>query len=138
MNEKQITRTSRLLSLVLRHEPEKIGLTLDDSGWAIVDELLVKFAAFNKPLTFDQLRIIVATNNKQRFAFSEDQTRIRANQGHSININLGLTPSEQQPPASSNPFERKVSSKVIANMFICPKTKTPQQKSECVMAKSSS
>ena len=82
---------SRFLSLVLRHKPEEIGLTLDSEGWANVDELLRK-AKINR----DKLHKVVKENDKQRFAFNEDQTLIRASQGHSIDINLDL--KEMIPP----------------------------------------
>lgn len=96
MNEQQKKRIGKFLSLILRHAPEKIGITLDKSGWASVDELLQQLAAHNKPLSFEQLVEIVETNNKQRYSFNQDRTRIRANQGHSIELDLQLTP--QKPP----------------------------------------
>jgi putative RNA 2'-phosphotransferase len=77
---------------VLRHQPEKIGLTLDAQGWADVDELLAKMKQRNTPLTRAQLDDIVAQDDKQRYAFNADGTRLRANQGHSIKIDLGLEP----------------------------------------------
>ena len=86
------TKLSKYLSLVLRHEPSKIDLELDDQGWAEVSELLSALAAHGKSTTREQLDHVVETNNKQRFRFSEDGTRIRANQGHSIDIDLGLSP----------------------------------------------
>jgi putative RNA 2'-phosphotransferase len=90
-------RTSKLLSLVLRHEPGRIGVTLDEAGWTDVDALLAAFAAHGHPLTRDELEHIVATSDKQRFALSADRTRIRANQGHSVDVELGLAPVA--PPA---------------------------------------
>lgn len=96
MNEQQKKRIGKFLSLILRHAPEKIGITLDKSGWASVDELLQQLATHNKPLSFEQLIEIVETNNKQRYSFNHDRTRIRANQGHSIELDLQLTP--QEPP----------------------------------------
>lgn len=92
-----IVSISKFLSLVLRHQPEKIGLQLDDQGWAEVEELLQRANAKGKQLTRTLLEQVVAENDKQRFSFSEDGRRIRANQGHSINIDLALTPTE--PPA---------------------------------------
>lgn len=76
---------SRFLSLVLRHAPEKANLTLDGNGWADVDQLLA-----NIDITFEQLLDIVANNDKKRFAFNADESKIRANQGHSVNVNLEL------------------------------------------------
>lgn len=92
----QIIQISKFLSQILRHRPEKIGLQLDEQGWANVDDLLEKSAA--KGTRFDRatLQTVVDTNNKKRFAFSEDGLRIRASQGHSIEIDLGLQP--QKPP----------------------------------------
>ena len=97
MNEQQKTSISKLLSLVLRHQPATIGLSLDEGGWADIAVLLDKLAAYGKPLLKTELLDIVHTNNKQRFAFSEDGLRIRANQGHSINVELQLMPVT--PPA---------------------------------------
>lgn len=87
---------SKFLSLVLRHKPETIGLTLDPAGWALVPELLEACARHGKPLTRTDLLIIVETSDKQRFKLSNDQLRIRANQGHSINVQLGY--QAQIPP----------------------------------------
>lgn len=78
---------SKFLSLVLRHKPEKIGIKLDENGWADVSELLSKM---KNGITMEILEEIVVTNDKQRFAFNEDKTKIRANQGHSINVDLEL------------------------------------------------
>jgi putative RNA 2'-phosphotransferase len=95
--DKELTQISKLLSLVLRHKPEEIGLTLDEGGWALVDELLTKAARAGRSISRQQLEAVVAQNNKQRFRFSDDGARIRANQGHSIAVELGLEP--QAPPA---------------------------------------
>lgn len=96
MDEKMIKRISKLLSLVLRHAPEKIDLTLDKNGWASVDELLQQCNTFNYQIDQDLLRLVVDTNDKKRFIFNEDHTKIRANQGHSIQVDLNL--NEQEPP----------------------------------------
>ncbi|SFW78255.1 RNA 2'-phosphotransferase [Chitinophaga sancti] len=93
MNQKE---TSKFLSLILRHQPELIGLKLDTNGWADVDTLLA-LAARRKRITKAELETIVAESDKQRFAFNEDRTKIRANQGHSIHVDLELpvtTPPE--------------------------------------------
>lgn len=82
-------KTSKFLSLVLRHKPEEIGLALDDNGWAKVDELLKK-AKGHHTFSLEDLQRVVADNDKQRFAFSEDGKRIRANQGHSVEVALKL------------------------------------------------
>lgn len=86
-------RISKFLSLVLRHEPAKAGLTLDSAGWVDVDALLRGCAAAGVPVTPEELNQVVAENDKQRFAFSPDQKRIRANQGHSVAVELDLAPS---------------------------------------------
>lgn len=96
MNEQHKKRISKFLSLVLRHQPEVIDLTLDENGWAEVDELMEKCARYERSFTLDELMEMVETNDKKRFIFNEDKTRIRANQGHSIEIDLALQP--QQPP----------------------------------------
>ncbi|MNC25497.1 RNA 2'-phosphotransferase [compost metagenome] len=98
MNTETSTKqTSKFLSLVLRHEPGKIGLNLDGQGWANVDELLQKLHAHGQVLDRGGLQDIVATCSKQRFALSDDGQRIRANQGHSITVDLGLVPVEPPP-----------------------------------------
>ncbi|HET8688949.1 MAG TPA: RNA 2'-phosphotransferase [Methanosarcina sp.] len=93
MNEKHL---SKLLSLILRHKPETIGLTLDQNGWANVEELLTCLASSGNSTTIDFLKEVVRNSDKQRFIFSEDGIKIRANQGHSIQVELGLVP--MQPP----------------------------------------
>lgn len=96
MNEQQKKKTSKFLSYVLRHHPELIDLNLDENGWANVDELIAKSTNDSQGFTFEELDEIVETNDKKRFIFNEDKTRIRANQGHSIDINLALI--SQKPP----------------------------------------
>jgi len=96
MNDKQCNNSSRFLSLVLRHKPETIGIELDKNGWITVDILLKRMNAFGKKIDFETLENMVATNNKKRFAFNEDKSKIRANQGHSIKIELGY--KAQKPP----------------------------------------
>lgn len=87
---------SKFLSLVLRHRPQTIGLTLDEHGWADVGELLRKASAAGRTISRETLEEVVATNDKRRFAFSEDGGRIRASQGHSLEVDLQLEPVE--PP----------------------------------------
>lgn len=96
--DQDIVRLSRFLSLILRHDPGHVGLTLDAGGWADVDELLAKVAKAGRGFTRQELERIVTENNKQRFRFNADGTRIRANQGHSIDVDLGL--ETQTPPAT--------------------------------------
>ena len=82
------TKISRFLSLILRHDPDKIGVKLDKEGWIAVDVLLKQMKFHDKEISLETLKEIVATNDKKRFAFSEDNKFIRANQGHSISIDL--------------------------------------------------
>ncbi len=96
MNEKETIKTSKFLSLVLRHEQERVGLNLDTAGWVGVDELLQAVNRRGVTLTLDQLKHVVSTSDKKRFAFSEDGQRIRANQGHSVEVDLQYPP--QTPP----------------------------------------
>ena len=93
-----LKRISKFLSLVLRHEPEKIGITLDENGWTDCRELIEAAARNGKH--FDQATLfkVVRTNDKQRFALSGDASRIRANQGHSVEVDLAL--EAQTPPES--------------------------------------
>lgn len=98
MSSVNLTKTSKFLSLVLRHEPEAIGLTLDANGWADLDELVRLANADGKPVTRELIEQVVRDSDKQRFAISEDGARIRANQGHSIEVDLELTPLP--PPAT--------------------------------------
>ena len=88
--EKDLKHISKLISLVLRHKPEAIGINLDRNGWVPVDELIKKINESGTSLTPDTLRKVVDTNDKQRFSFNEDLTKIRANQGHSVDIDLEL------------------------------------------------
>jgi putative RNA 2'-phosphotransferase len=96
MTDKEIIRTSKFLSLVLRHEPQRVGITLDSAGWVSVVELLNAVNKSGVALTGEQLEHIVATSDKKRFAFSDDGQRIRASQGHSLAVDLEYEP--QTPP----------------------------------------
>lgn len=88
-------RASRFLSLVLRHKPEAAGVTLDEHGWADVEALLQGISK-RHPLTMEQLEEIVRTDDKQRYSFNNDKNKIRANQGHSIPVDVEL--AECEPP----------------------------------------
>ncbi|MFD2093825.1 RNA 2'-phosphotransferase [Blastococcus deserti] len=92
-----VVRTSKRLSYVLRHHPGCIGIALDAAGWVDVDDLLAALAAHGLRLTRTQLDEVVASNDKQRFAFDESGTRIRASQGHSVAVDLGYETAD--PPA---------------------------------------
>ncbi|MEO5915952.1 MAG: RNA 2'-phosphotransferase [Luteolibacter sp.] len=93
MNPQQTTKISRFLSLVLRHQPETIGITLAEDGWTNVDELIAAMNKHGQHLDFETLELVVETNDKKRFAFSDDGEMIRANQGHSVEVNLGYQPT---------------------------------------------
>jgi len=96
MNEKDITRASKRLSRHLRHDPGGLGITLESGGWVTVDTLLDALRRHGLSLSRAQLDVVVETNNKRRFAFDETGTRIRASQGHSVDVDLGL--SAAPPP----------------------------------------
>ena len=101
MNEPGAERTKRIsksLSYVLRHRPDSIGIALDEAGWTDVGVLLEAMNANGKSITRDQLDHVVAANDKQRFIFSEDGSRIRANQGHSVPVALDY--EQAIPPAA--------------------------------------
>ncbi len=97
LDEKRLVKISRYLSRHLRHEPERLGLELEPGGWVLVDELLAACAAHSFAVTRDELVEVVERSDKQRFAFDERGLRIRANQGHSVEVDLGLAPAT--PPA---------------------------------------
>lgn len=90
--EANLAKLSKLLSLVLRHDPAKLGLTLDAQGWVAVADLLAAAQHHGVALDADTLARVVADNDKQRFAFSPDGDYIRASQGHSVAIDLALEP----------------------------------------------
>jgi putative RNA 2'-phosphotransferase len=94
--EKQLQHISKLLSLVLRHQPEHIGLALNENGWANVTELIKKINTAGNTIDFALLQKVVDENDKKRFTFNEDKTMIRASQGHSIEVELDL--KEVTPP----------------------------------------
>ncbi len=87
--------TSKYISLILRHKPEVIGITLDEHGWADVDAL-IEGVNRTHPLDMERLERIVAEDEKQRYSFNEDKTLIRANQGHSVQVDVEL--KETEPP----------------------------------------
>ncbi|WP_406457497.1 RNA 2'-phosphotransferase [Streptomyces sp. NBC_01622] len=95
MDERRTVKVSKYLSKHLRHQPERIGLTLDEAGWIEIDTLIAACAAHGFRFSREELDHVVATNDKQRFAI--EGTRIRASQGHSIEVDLGLPPAT--PPS---------------------------------------
>lgn len=90
-----LVAASKFMSLVLRHRPDVIGLELDASGWADI-AALIRLSPPHRPLTRGLIEAVVAGSDKQRFAISEDGLRIRANQGHSVSVDLGL--ETEAPP----------------------------------------
>lgn len=92
-----LVRTSKFLSLVLRHDPAKFGVVLDGAGWTSVDALLEACRAHRYPIDRRLLEEIVVTSDKQRFSFDATGTRIRASQGHSVEVELGYQPASPPP-----------------------------------------
>ena len=92
-NDPRLVRTSKFLSLVLRHDPGKIGITLDEAGWTDVDALIAAASAAGVRMDRALLERVVAENDKRRFAFGDDGRRIRASQGHSVDVDLALEPA---------------------------------------------
>jgi RNA:NAD 2''-phosphotransferase len=91
------TQDSKLLSLVLRHQPEELGIELDPAGWTSVDALIEALRRRDPAWSLERLQAIVAESEKKRFAFDASGTRIRASQGHSVEVDLGY--EAQVPPA---------------------------------------
>ena len=91
--DRPLTTASKFLSLILRHKPETIGVQLDPNGWVNIDQLLTAANTAGKLLDYDLLLRVVHENDKQRFAISDDGARIRANQGHSVSVDLQLVPT---------------------------------------------
>ena len=89
-------KLGRFLSLVLRHDPSAAGISLDGHGRADVKELLAGVSRTGRKIDMDTLERIVRENNKQRYSFNEDHTKIRANQGHSLSVDVELR--EETPP----------------------------------------
>lgn len=90
-------KISKFLSLVLRHQPETVGMQFEPGGWLAIDQLIENAKRIGRQLDFDLLMEVVANNDKKRFAISEDGMKIRASQGHSVSsVELGMTPTK--PP----------------------------------------
>lgn len=92
----KLDKLSVFISLILRHKPDVVGIQLDEHGWANVDELINGINNTGRNINMDILEEIVRTDNKQRYSFNDDKTLIRANQGHSISVDVEL--EEKQPP----------------------------------------
>ena len=97
MDPARLVRVSKLLSFALRHDPAAVGLSLDDAGWASVDDVLAALGRRGEAVSRAELAELVRASDKQRFALAPDGTRIRANQGHSVAVDLGL-PARPPPP----------------------------------------
>jgi putative RNA 2'-phosphotransferase len=93
VEDARLVRISRFLSKHLRHQPQRLGLTLEPGGWVAVDDLLAACASHGMPLSRDELDEVVERNDKRRFSFDESGERIRANQGHSVEVDLQLMPT---------------------------------------------
>ena len=96
MNDERLVRVSKYLSKHLRHQPERLGLKLDPGGWVPVDSLLSACATHSMPISHAELEEVVARNSKKRYSFDPTGTQIRANQGHSVEVDLQLEPRD--PP----------------------------------------
>ncbi len=96
-HEKNAVRLSKFLSLVLRHRPEALGITLDDNGWTDANQLVVQLRDKGWPADRAVLDRLVSDNPKKRFAYNESGDKIRASQGHSVAVTLGY--SAKEPPA---------------------------------------
>lgn len=97
ITDKKNTRLSKFLSLVFRHQPDSIGINLDENGWTDLNILIIQANKNGIPLSFDVIKHIVDTNAKKRFALNDSLDKIRANQGHSVEVDLGY--KSQTPPA---------------------------------------
>lgn len=97
MTDERKKRISKFLSLILRHSPERIGLSFAQGAWIDVQDLIDACANTRNSFSIDELRDIVETNDKKRFAFNENQTKIRASQGHSADVKIDY--EKRQPPA---------------------------------------
>jgi putative RNA 2'-phosphotransferase len=93
MDEKSLVKISKYLSKHLRHQPERLGLRLEAGGWARVEDLLAACRRNNFPISSEELTEVVEQNDKRRFSFDATGAKIRANQGHSVEIDLQLKPS---------------------------------------------
>lgn len=108
MPERRRTTVSKYLAKHLRHEPEALGLALQDGGWVPVDDLLDATARHGFPISYDELVEVVETNDKARFGFDATGDRIRANQGHSVAVDLQLDESEPPPLLYHGTVERSL------------------------------
>lgn len=115
---KTLNEISKLIALVLRHKPEELGLKMDKHGWVETDALIEKIDAI-QPFTMEMLEEIVATDNKQRYSLNPDHSLIRANQGHSVPVDLDLlpvTPPKTLYHGTSTRFSRSIEEKGLIPM----------------------
>ena len=115
-----LTKTSKFISLILRHKPEVIGITLDEHGWADVGELIAGVSRTHE-LTMEMLEEIVAADGKMRYSFNSDKTRIRANQGHSVDVDVELATCVPPSTLYHGTAEKYVQS--IEEQGLIPKTR---------------
>ena len=115
-----LTKTSKFISLILRHKPEVIGITLDEHGWADVGELIAGVSRTHE-LTMEMLEEIVAADGKMRYSFNSDKTRIRANQGHSVDVDVELAKCVPPSTLYHGTAEKYVQS--IEEQGLIPKTR---------------
>ena len=96
MDAKRLKRVSKLMSLVLRHNPSKLGIEVDKNGWTDLKILMSRMNDKGLEVTMETIEYVVENNNKKRFSFNSDKSKIRANQGHSIDVDVEL--EEVKPP----------------------------------------
>ena len=128
MTPEYLKSLSKFLSLVLRHKPEVVGIQLDRNGWADVDELIEGAIEKGKELDLPILEAIVAQDEKQRYSFNEDKTKIRANQGHSVKVDLDLEAVE--PPRYLYHGAEELAMERIMRQGLVPRQRNHVQLSE--------
>ena len=116
MDQPRTARISKYMSLVLRHEPSAADVNLDPEGWVDVEDLLAGAANKGFSFTREELDEVVRSSDKQRFALSNDGRRIRASQGHSVSVDLGLAPETPPPTLFHGTVERFLSSILSAGL----------------------
>jgi putative RNA 2'-phosphotransferase len=117
VDDKRRVRISKFMSLVLRHEPEKANLTLEEGGWVLIDDLLAGADGAGVRFSRDELEAVVKACDKQRFAIDETGTKIRANQGHSTEVDLQLEPAEPPGELFHGTAERNLAAVLRDGLF---------------------
>ena len=110
MEKRRLVKISKYLSRHLRHRPEDLGLTLEPGGWVEVEALLEASGRRGFRISRPELEEVVARNDKRRFAFDNSGDRIRAQQGHSVPVDLGLVPADPPPELYHGTGERSAES----------------------------